>query len=316
MKYGAKLQIKFMNFWKKHKNKILVGIIIWLIIILINNILKNRLAKIPAPSTTYTPHVSVLDENEEVPEKYQEPIENLVDSYFNYCNNGQYEQAYNLITEDCKKNNYPTLESFKGYVNHVFEGKKKIYNIQSYSIINNKYIYNMRILDDIMANGTTDGYYYYEEKIVLTEENGQMKLSIAEFIDEVEPNITIEDDYMIVKIKKKIIDYETETFTIQIKNKTDNYIVIADSTQINEIKMNYGSETRQPINESLSIIIPPNSFTTKEITFTNFYDGGSVAQSLIFGAVRILKEYDYSVGTTEETLQNALKLYSLEMTLL
>lgn len=315
MNYNSKFQVKVIDFWKKNKRKILIVIIIWLIIIIINSILKNRPEVIPAPSTTYTPHVSVMDSDEEVPEKYQEPIEDLVETYFNYCNNGEYEKAYNLITEDCKKNNYPTLESFTGYVNEIFEGKKKIYNIQSYSIVNNNYIYSIRILDDILANGTTDGYYYYEEKIILTEENGNMKLSIAEFIDEEEPNIVVEDDYMVIKILKKVVDYETETYTVEVTNKTDNYIVIADGSQNNEVKMNYNGTDESPTNQVTQLIVRPNSFRTQEIKFTNYYDDGKSANSLKFGAVRILENYDALKKTTQEDLDNAIKLYSLEIPL-
>ena len=72
-----------------------------------------------------------------------------------------------------------------------------------YSIIDNKYIYSIRILDDILANGTTDGYYYYEEKLILIEENNEFKLSIGEYIGDENPHILIEDDNMILEVTNK-----------------------------------------------------------------------------------------------------------------
>lgn len=120
MDYFTDFRIKVMNFCKRNKKKIFIIIIIWLIIFIINQILKNRPKQLPAPSTTYTPHVSVLDDEKEVPEKYQKPIENTIDTYFNYCNNGEYEKAYNMITKECREKNYPTLEQFTGYINEVF----------------------------------------------------------------------------------------------------------------------------------------------------------------------------------------------------
>lgn len=313
MDYFTALRLKFMRFWKKNKKKIFIIFIIWLIVIIINYILKNMPEKIEPPSISYTPHVTVLTE-EEVPEKYQEPIENLVDTYFNYCNNKEYENAYNLITDECKKNVYPTLEQFIGYIDHVFEGKNKIYNIQSYSITDNKYVYNLRILDDILANGTTDGYYYYEEKIILIEENGEMKLSIGEFIEQVEPNITVEDDYLEIKIVNKVVDYETETYTVEFRNKTDKYIVIADNSQNNEVVLNLGGETRKPQNLNYgNVIIFPNSSKTATFIFNEYYDNGKTAESLMFGAIRVLNEYDALEGTTQENLDNAVKLYGLNL---
>jgi len=316
MRYWTSLRLKIIDFCKRNKKKIFVVLIIWLIIFIINYILKNMPEKLPEPSTTYTPHVSVMDDEKEVPEEYQEPIENLIDTYFNYCNNQEYEKAYNLITSQCKEKYYPTLEQFKGYIDEVFEGKKKIYNIQSYSIVDNKYFYNIRILDDILANGTTDGYYYYEEKFVLIEENGEMKLSIAEYVGDEKTNIFVEDDNMIIEITNKSMDYETETYTIKVTNKTDNYIVISDNKQENEIILDLGDRTRNPINMPVAFFfIEPNSSKTQEVQFTKFYDDGLEAEKIILGAIRILKDYNWKEGTTQENLDNAIKLYGLQITL-
>lgn len=315
MKTYTNYRVKAIQFWKRNKKRILIGIIIFLIILIINNILKNMPKKLPSPSISYKPHVTVLTDKE-VPKKYQKPIENLVDTYFNYCNNGEYENAYNLITDDCKKACYPTLEQFTGYVNHVFEGKKKIYSLQSYSIVNNIYVYQIKILDDFLATGTSEGYYYYEEKLILKEENGEMKLSIGEFISQDQPHIAVEDEYMKVEIFDRTVDYETETYRIKVTNKSDsNYIVIADGDQNNEVQLNLGSRKDNPSKVVDSFIVKPNSFRFETITFNKFYDDGNTSQGIYFGAVRILNNYDYSVGTTQEVLDSALKLYAMEIPL-
>ena len=316
MEYWTDFRVRTIQFCKRNRKKIFIILIIWLIIIIINYILKNQPQKLPEPSITYTPHVSVMDKNKEVPEKYQEPIENLIDTYFNYCNNKEYEKAYNLITQECKNKNYPTLEQFKGYVDEVFEGKEKIYNIQSYSIVDNKYIYNVRILDNILKNGTTDGYYYYEEKFILIEENGTMKLSIAEYIGDENPNIKVEDNNMIVEILNKSVDYETETYKIKVTNKTDKYIVISDNKQNNEIRLDLGQSLRTPTNMALAFFyVAPNGSTTQEITFNKYYDDNLVAKKIIFGAIRIFNNYDWKVGTTQENIDNAVSLYGIEIDL-
>lgn len=311
------LKVKLMQWAKKRKKELIVlGLLAWLIIFIINTILKNQQAKINPPSTSYTPHVAVYKEDAVVPEKYQNAIENLIDKYFNYCNEGKYEEAYNLITPECRKKLYPTLEQFKGYVDYVFQGKKKIYNIQNLSMVDNKYIYNIRILDDILANGTTDGYYYYEEKFVLIEDNGEMKLSIGEYIGDEELNIKAEDDNMIFEILSKSVDYETETYTIKITNKTDKYIVISDNTENNEIVLDLGEQTRRATDmEFLSIYVKPNSTTVQTIKFNKYYDNGLTAQKLILSNVRILNSYNSSVGTTQSDLDNAVKIYGYEINL-
>ncbi len=313
MNTRTNLRLKLIDFWKRNRKRILIIIIIWLVIIIINYILQNLPKPIEVPSTTYTPHVSVLQEKE-VPEKYREPITNLIDTYFNYCNNKEYEKAYNLITEDCRKKLYPTLDQFTAYIDHIFEGKKKIYNIQSYSIVDNKYVYTMRILDDILANGTTDGYYYYEEKYILTEENGEMKLAIGNYIGDEQIDISVEDDNLEIKVLEKNIEYDKETYTVRFRNKTDKTIVILDNHQNNEVVLDLGNQTRKLANHANSkIVLQPNTTSTETFVFNKYYDNGLTSQKLIFGAIRILESYDAKVGTTQEVLDNAIKLYALEV---
>jgi hypothetical protein len=310
------LRIKINEFAKSHKKQLIITcLVLWLIIFIINLILKNRPQKLPDPSTTYTPHKSVINIDngaEETPKEYEVKIENLVDKYFNYCNNGEYENAYNLITKECRDKLYPTLDKFKSYVDFVFQGKKKIYNIQNYSIYENKYIYSIRILDDILANGTTDGYSYYEEKLVLIEENGEFKLSIGEYIGDESLNKQVEDENMIVEITNKSVDYETETYTIKITNKTDKYIVIADNTQNDEILLELEGQTRHPTNtEFVYFFARPNSTAKLDVTFNKYYDNGLKSNKILFNAIRILDNYDFKEGTTQEDLDNAVRLYGI-----
>lgn len=317
------LKVKLINFWKRNKRKLLVIFFIWLIVIVINTALKNRPEKVEAPITTYTPEKSVMDENKTVPKEKQQAINDIVDRYFNYCNNKQYEEAYNMIADTCKKTDYTSLEIFKEYVDYVFGDKKKIYNLQSYSIVDNKYVYNIRILDDILATGTSepfyyngeyyDGYYYYEEKITLIDENGEMKLLIGQTIEQQDTNILAEDDYIKVKVSNKVTDYDSEKYTVQIDNKTNKYIVIYDGSQNNEIIMDYDGLEAKPLNQTASIVIAPNSFVVREIRFSKYYDDGRKASTLKFGAIRVLNEYDYNQKTTQENLDNAVKLYSFEI---
>ena len=192
--------------------------------------------------------------------------------------------------------------------------KKKIYNIQSYSIVDNKYIYQIRILDDILANGTNNGYYYYEEKFVITEDNGELKLSIAEYVEDEQPNILAEDNNMKVEITNVSKDYSTETYTIKVTNKTDKYIVISDNTYANEILLDLGEDTRRPNNTNIVYFyVLPNSITTQEFTFSKYYDSSLKAKKILFTNVRILKDYNWQTRTTQENIDNAVELYAFQI---
>ena len=154
MDYWLDIRLKVRRFFRNNKKKIVIILIIWAVIIAINYYLKHR-TKIVIPQTTYKPHSPVMDNTEKVPEKYKEPISNLIYNYVMYCNNKDYEAAYNLLSDKFKERYCNDIEEFKKYVDNIF-ATKKIYNIQNFSNINNTYVYRVRLLEDIMASETTD----------------------------------------------------------------------------------------------------------------------------------------------------------------
>ena len=62
-----------------------------------------------------------------------------------YCNNKEYESAYNLLDEDFKNLYFEDIDNFKKYINVVFK-TKRIYNTEYYSNTDNIYIYNVKMI--------------------------------------------------------------------------------------------------------------------------------------------------------------------------
>ena len=315
MDYWLDIRLKVRRFFRNHKKKIVIILIVWAIVIAINYYLKNR-TKIIVPQTTYDPHSPVMDITDKVPEKYKEPISNLIYNYVEYCNNKDYENAYNLLSEKFKEKYSMNIEDFKEYVDNIF-ATKKIYNIQNFSNIDNTYIYRVRLLEDILASGTTDDYKYSEEKYVVKEENGILKISLDGYCGEKEMDIDVEDDYMQIKILKKDMRYDTSSYTIQIKNKTRNYIVLADSTTNNEIGLKLPNEVRYAkFMENSNFAILPNSTETVVITFEEYFDDYQEPTNLMLNSIRILPEYTGWEENAEKENENAIKLYSLSIDLI
>lgn len=309
MLFLANLRIKIRNFIKKHKNKLIFGIIIWIVIITINIILKNWQEE-EKLITTYEPHEPIFETNETVPDKLQDNIESLIDEYIGYCNSKEYEKAYNMITEECRQAIYPHIEDFKAYVNYVFR-TKKIYNIQNYSNKNGKYIYRVRILDDILLTGLTGetSVTYFEDKLVIEQKEGELRLAIKGYIGIQNMEKVYEDKYMKVVINKKENLLDQETYTMQITNRTDNYLVISDNTYEKEITLSINDGETQVHNRT-DIIILPNSKEDIDLSFVLFYDEGQEGTKLNFNKVRILKDY-----STEENEENIVETYSTNIPL-
>lgn len=287
------LRLKIRRFFRKYKRIIFVAIIIWLVIIAINYIIKNiDFEKIPY--TTYEPNVAVMD-NSKVPTKLQEPISNIIEDFINACNNKSYEKAYNMLADDCREMKFGNeIDEFKTYVDTNFD-RKKVHNIQDFSNLEDTYIYNVKILDDVMATGMTDSAYsYYQEKFVIRNTKQGLKLSILGYVQTENLDILAMDDNMRIKVVNKVINYDNELYEVEITNKTGDYILLYDGSLTNEIEINIGNQKRQMLTDNREglIILNPMETETIKMSFTKFADDGRTSRELIFNAIRVLNNYN------------------------
>lgn len=313
MNFGSKIMLKLREFFKKYYKILILIAIILCIIFSVNRSFKKpqKEEKISNSNNISSP---VVDTTKEVPTEYKEPINNLIKSFMEYCNNKEYENGYNLLSSDFKKRYISSLSKFKVYVDTVFKSKK-IYNVQNYSNTNGIYVYSITIMDDILASGSTNGYNSVEDKFVITKENGELKLALNGYCGYKEINLNSQDKYMEMRIIKKDIKYNSETYTIEFKNKTNNYIILADDTEKNEIILRTSDSSIQCNMTNANLIILPNETVEKQITFNKYFDDGKEDESLILNAIRILPEYSGKEENATKEKKKAIKLYSLTIDL-
>ncbi|MGN1298910.1 MAG: hypothetical protein ACI4UE_02880 [Candidatus Scatovivens sp.] len=283
-------RLKIRRFFKKYGKIIAIILATWVGIIIINKLL-GKINTNTEPSTTYQPHVSVLDENSSAPKKVQNAMEDFVKQYVEYCNNGEYENAYNMISEDCKNDNFSSFEYYKSYVSNKFTKNKK-YTIQNYSNYNDKYIYTVKLYDDVLATGLTNStYMYQEEKITASyDEKNNVVFSVGNFIEKQKIQSVQENEYLKVDIRSKTVEYSLESYEIKLTNRSENTIVIKNGRVNNEVLLNIGSEYRQEINNN-EIILKPNESRTCYLIFNKFYDDGCTSKSIVLNSVRVVEQY-------------------------
>ena len=307
------IRLKLRNFIKRNRKIIIIVLLLWLLVMVINQFLKNYSFQ-DFERTTYNEHQAIMDTGETVPQRLEQPINETIDTYFNYCNNKQYEEAYQMVSDDCKRIYFPTLEDFKEYVDIVFD-ENKIYYLQNFSNYNGTYIYRMRIMEDLMATGLTnkDNLYFYEEKIALKEVDDKISLSLRQYITSENIEEIYEDDYVKITIKSKDVFYEQEIYNIEVKNKTSKTVVLADTQESNEIILQVGSEMRGTDVDNLYVVIYPEETQEYSLAFTKFYDEENLPAGLIFNAVRILNQYSGFEELKDYELNTAEALYSIEI---
>ena len=221
------------------------------------------------------------------------------------------------ISNECRTELYPDIEDFKEYIDSVFDAKKT-YSIQNYSNVDDTYIYDVNIFEDILATGLTgkDGLSMYSEKFVINNNNGNLTLAIREYIGTTENYQVYEDDYIKVEVQDMKQTYENQTYKVKLTNRTENTIVLADKTEQNEIMLELDNENRKIQNiPNRGIYLNPYETKEIELEFVKFFDEDEEAKSLIFNAVRVLKSYSGLESKRQEEIDNAVKLYSFKIEL-
>jgi len=311
-----KIRLKVRNFFKKHKNKIYVVLVIWIVIIAINYLLGHKKEKIVL-NTTYAPHEVLLTSDTEVPEELTSPIEDLIDNYVNKCNNKDYEGAFQLLTDDCKTHLFnDSLDEFTKYASSVFP-KKKRYSIQNYSNYGGYYIYNIKLIDDIITTGLTNQTYaYYEEKIAIKKEGNNLKLCVNDYMGYKELKNISEDDYLKIRVETKQQYYSYEIYTVKVTNKTDKQVILYDGIAGGEIYLISGTDKRLPTLVNAPLILIPGETKTIRITFAKYFDESTPADHLTFDKIRIMNEsYTGEEESEEEELEKAEKTYSISISI-
>ncbi len=314
MTINPDVRIKIRNFFKKYGKLIIIIVFALILVIIINRLLTLNNAP-EAPETSYTPHTTVLN-TEDVPKEYADSFEEFIENYVKYCNNGDYVSAYNLVSDDCKKNFFGN--SYNNFVNYVSEkfNSTKSYAIQSYSKVDDTYIYSVKLYDNFLATGLTNqSYRYVEEKMAISKDDGgNIVFSVGNYMGSQDLQYQASNDYLVARITKSVEKYSFIIYNLQFTNRSNYTVVIQDgNTDDTEIYINIGDETRGCMEKDTKIVLAPGETKNVSISFSKFYDSETKVDSLVLNAVRVMENYTGDEETAQQEIDNAI--YKASMTI-
>lgn len=223
--------LKIKRYFNRNIKKVLITILILVMIIIFIQVL-NKIAKDKKSNTTNTEIAknSISDEQrttaitkDVIEEEKNTEIVSIISDFVNKCNNKQLEEAYNMLSTECKQQVYPSIENFKkSYYDIVFSTQKEI-DVKSWIIKNNIYTYKVSFTEDLMANKNakqTEDYYS------IVKENAENKLNINGFIGSRQINKEKIINNINIKIKKVYTYMEYEDYDIEINNNLNNKIIL------------------------------------------------------------------------------------------
>lgn len=225
------------GFWKKNKAKIYkylrlcAGVIIVAYIAFaVLNILQNN--NFFGSNFTqkdnkqiYKPSETIISGKNIKSEEFEEE-KNLVEIFLEYCNNGETENAYNMLSDYCKDELYPNLSYFEDrYYKNIFT-EKRMYNIRSWVNDNDYHTYLIRYPNDALSTGVYDRSNVYQDYITICMENGERKINIGNLIKAEDINIASKKNDINIKIIHKTTYMNYSIYKIEVENQTGKTIAL------------------------------------------------------------------------------------------
>ena len=119
-----------------------------------------------------------------ISEKKLKKDTDVIDNFFKYCNEGNIENAYNLLTDECKEEMYPTIDEFKRiYYSDLFNEGKRTYTIENWF----GDTYQVRMTGDILSTGKIDGNQTKQDYVTIVEKDGDYKININNYVGRTKP---------------------------------------------------------------------------------------------------------------------------------
>lgn len=211
-----------------------------------------------------------------------------INKFWEYCNNQDFENAYNMLTDECKKQMYSNVDAFKNsYYKNVFGGEKKNCTIENW--VNDTYRVN--ITGDVLATGKVDEYSK-QDYITVEQVDGEYKLNINNFIGYSEINKKTTENNITIEVVSKSTYKDYEEYTIIATNNTESIIQLANisNTECLYLKDSKGVKYPYYNHELTTPMITVSSGQDKEITikFYSSFVSTKKIQSIVFSNI-ILK---------------------------
>ena len=233
-------------------------------------------------------------------------VKQTINSFVNYCNKKELENAYSMLTQECKDAMFPTIEDFERiYINNIYN-IERTFELVKWSTDGNKSTYLVTLYGDLLATGgttnTTQEYYTF-----IKDNSGNYKININNYIYGEDSNLEKNVQNIIVKIGRVDIYEDHETIEITVMNKSSNIISLTGNKYRKNIYLQNSKDTTySSFNsefDSKEIIMNPNTTKNFVINFNKSYSSINKAQYLVLSDI-ILDYEEYLECEDKENYSN------------
>ena len=213
----------------------------------------------------------------------------VIDDFVMCCNEGRIEDAYELISEDCKKELYPILEDFKqSYYDKVFNGGNKKVSIENW--ISN--IYKVKFNTDSLSTGIYSEEGLIQDYItIISDEKGNYRLNINSYLGKQKTNVYQDFENIHIEVLEIDTYMDFQKYTYKICNNSNYNILLDSKKNINSIyiedenNVEYPAMTHEISENELKLL--PNETKTIKIKYYNKFNSEKKIKNAVFSNITI-----------------------------
>lgn len=290
---------KFIRFYNQNRKAIYIFILIIVFSYAIFRLLNNTIKEKNMSGSTNSINANIVigqannisDEIETTTNTQIEDNKNLeknlsnpkkvIKEFIDYCNDKKIEEAYNLLSDDCKKEVFPSGEIFKEqYYDIIFNNQQKLYGIENWG----QDTYKVDIYNDALSTGNIDAevtdYFTY------VKQNDGYKLNIKNYVGRKIINKEVENKNIKIKVLERNTYMDYEFYDIQITNNSENDILLDPKIDTKTIYLENtkGAKFYAFTNEIITneLIVRNNKTKNIRIKFSNNFSTNGKINCLVF----------------------------------
>jgi len=249
-------------------------------------------------------------------EQFSNSVENdsikaTMKSFVNYCNNREIENAYKMLTDECKNAMFPTEEYLKTtYIEKIYNVKKN-YDMFKWSVDGNKTTYLVKLYEDLLSTGGSEDNYTEDYYTFVKNDNGTYKININNYIYGEQRNIEKTINGITIKIENVDVYEEYEKARITITNNSSKKICLNGNKNNRSIYLENAKGVKySSINSEFDIeeiIMRPNEIKIFDVEFNKVYMSSNKAQYLVISDI-ILDYENYMINKDDYLNRTTLKI--------
>lgn len=212
----------------------------------------------------------------------------VIDQFISYCNEKNLQEAYDLLTDECKEQIYNSLEIFEqAYYNDVFGGETKTATVENW--VDNTY--RVRIVDNLLATGKSNDGYSKQDYITVKKVGDEYKLNINNYIGYTEIGETTEQDDIRIEVISKNTFMNYEEYKIKVTNNTDKDIMLDGRSDVRSLYIEDSREKKySSYNHELTdpmLLVQSGHTNELSIKFYSSYTSNKSIEYMVFSDIVI-----------------------------